>query len=470
MEDSEFRQTLFDAYEAKLNWYNNEELKNLLEEYRTLSTVTQNLITLLVKKGQIQSDPYKMDKKISDIVVPEDSQFLESERSVKLGARLSDFERTLDFICNLFQFSLNNLTLERLKKLANLNNFIDWKSVTNTASRANTRGLGECLANLKKSEEQLSFEVAQDCVHRAAKAVSNANQILKGVAEFQKEVFKIEIRKDVFEHPSYSVEKAQASINDAVGQIKKLFPQVMGKRAYYPELVDELVQEEYGANKEERRKELLKKFEIAVKVEEKKTATVDTKEMLMEAVRTISGMAPQLDIVIGKINENVALLESEHQSWMDKLIAAFRKAFNLKEPPIEYDVGIVDASTQTRRTESIRINEFITDLGKRSRIYNSLSVKKASGYVKLESQSEGAIEEYLIKQLAECNKLMVLLQALDEYFKSTVKNENKLKVKGLKMELTAMKNVMVKTNQRKADYSAYMEEAEQLKRLGIQNA
>lgn len=470
MEDSEFRQTLFDAYEAKLNWYNNEELKNLLEEYRTLSTVTQNLITLLVKKGQIQADPYKMDKKISDIVVPEDSQFLESERSVKLGARLSDFERTLDFICNLFQFSLNNLTLERLKKLANLNNFIDWKSVTNTASRANTRGLGECLANLKKSEEQLSFEVAQDCVHRAAKAVSNANQILKGVADFQKEVFKIEIRKDVFEHPSYSVEKAQASLNDAVGQIKKLFPQVMGKRAYYPELVDELVQEEYGAHKEERRKELLKKFEIAVKVEEKKATTVDTKEMLMEAVRTISGMAPQLDIVIGKINENVALLESEHQSWMDKLIAAFRKAFNLKEPPIEYDVGIVDASTQTRRTESIRINEFITDLGKRSRIYNSLSVKKASGYVKLESQSEGAIEEYLIKQLAECNKLMVLLQALDEYFKSTVKSENKLKVKGLKMELTAMKNVMVKTNQRKADYSAYMEEAEQLKRLGIQNA
>ena len=35
------------------------------------------------------------------------------------------------------------------------------------------------------------------------------------------------------------------------------------------------------------------------------------------------------------------------------------------------------------------------------------------------------------------------------------------------METTAIKNTMVKTNQRKAEYAAYVEEQSQMKKLGI---
>ena len=45
----------------------------------------------------------------------------------------------------------------------------------------------------------------------------------------------------------------------------------MGKRPFYSELVEELIQEEYGAEKEKLRANLLKKFEIINnKKEEKK--------------------------------------------------------------------------------------------------------------------------------------------------------------------------------------------------------
>ena len=76
----------------------------ILEEYRNLLGVVNNLINLLEKKGLIQPDPYKHDKKISDIAVPEEIPFLDSERSMVIGARLSDFESMLDFICNIFKF------------------------------------------------------------------------------------------------------------------------------------------------------------------------------------------------------------------------------------------------------------------------------------------------------------------------------------------------------------------------------
>jgi hypothetical protein len=75
--------------------------------------------------------------------------------------------------------------------------------------------------------------------------------------------------------------------------------------------------------------------------------------------------------------------------------------------------------------------------------------------------------EYLTKQISECNHLMQLLTALDDYFKSAPMVENRSRIKGLKMELTSLKNCIVKTNQRKAEYTALIEEEEQLKKLGI---
>ena len=38
------------------------------------------------------------------------------------------------------------------------------------------------------------------------------------------------------------------------------------------------------------------------------------------------------------------------------------------------------------------------------------------------------------------------------------------------MEMTAVKNTLVKTNQRKAEYSTIVEEQEQMKKLGIIHA
>jgi hypothetical protein len=59
------------------------------------------------------------------------------------------------------------------------------------------------------------------------------------------------------------------------------------------------------------------------------------------------------------------------------------------------------------------------------------------------------------------------LSALDEFFKSKVAAENRERIKGIKPELSALKNSYVKANQLRYEYSAQKEEEEQLKRLGV---
>jgi len=58
-----FSKELFSAFDAKLAWYDEEELPRLLSEYRKLHAYVENLINTLLNKGSIHEDPYKHDKK-----------------------------------------------------------------------------------------------------------------------------------------------------------------------------------------------------------------------------------------------------------------------------------------------------------------------------------------------------------------------------------------------------------------------
>ena len=468
METSDnFNKQLFELAEAKKNWYDTEEMIKILEEYRNLLGVVNNLINLLEKKGLIQPDPYKHDKKISDIAVPEEIPFLDSERSMGIGARLSDFESMLDFICNIFKFSVATVSVERIKTLLALNNYFQWNSLVPNSAKPNTKGLAEIIHAIKMGTDTLSVSVLNETINYASKTVSRINGLLKELTDFQKEIYKIEIRKCIFEHPSYSHEKAQKSNQEALQQIKKLFPQVLGKKPFYSELIDELIQEEYSPEKQKFRETLLKKFEISSNKKEEKKIQINTKELLMDAVRALGAAAPLFEQIVQKVDENHKVLQSEHNGFLDKLLALIRQAFNRPEKPVVYTVTVTEPLTQSRKQEDINYQDFITDINRRRRTYNSFSIKKAPGYVKIENQTEKAIQEYLAKQISECNRLMQLLAALDEYFKSAPAIENRPKIKGLKMELTSLKNCIVKTNQRKAEYTALIEEEEQLKKLGI---
>lgn len=465
----DFTTALFKAVDEKIQWYDSQELPKLLDEYRNYHSVIKNITTSLIKKGIVQADPYKHDKKITDIIIPDESSFSESDRALVLGTRLSEYESILDFLCNYFKFSVYNLTVDRIKKLVQLNNYFQWNSMVATSPKQNTRSLAECFTSIRMGSDPLSISMLNDSISYSNKSIIKINSILKGLTEFQKEVYKVEVRKNIFEHPEFSKENIGSSPENLRHLIKKHFTAVMGKKPFYTELIDEIIKEDYGADKEYRQKTLLAKFAIQQTSTEKKEVEVNTKEMIMEAVRSLGGVSTQLEQIIPKIDENQKLLESEHNSIWDKFYLLLRKAFNLSERPVEYKLQVFEPQTQTKHAEIIEYHKFLGDLLKRDKTYASISVRKSPGYMKFESMTESAILEYISTQLVECNNMMLLLSAVDDFFKTAVKIENRSKVKGIKMELNAMKNTLVKTNQRKAEYTALRDEQEQMKKLGISN-
>lgn len=470
MSEKNFSEQLIAAIDKKTDWFNSRELQNVLEQYRLMHTCEKTLYEFLLKKSLITPDPYKNDKKISDIVPPENAPFTDNERSMIIGMRLSDYDSTLDFLCNYYKFSVSNLQISNIKKLIDLNNAIQWNSFSVNSTNINTRTIATLLFNAKQGADALTVNMINDSVSKAGKAVLAINKSLKALTEFQREVYKGNIRKNVMSHPSFSAEKAASSPDDEKVQIKKLFQTTMGKTPYYNELIDEIIDEDHSPDKANLQKALLKKLEVENSSAQDSEEKIDTKSILLVALRVFGAMPGQISQAKEKIIENHEILESEHNTFFEKLKKALRKAFNIEEKPVFYQISITDQATDTVRHEKIDYQQFVRDLELRSRRYASAGIRKAPLYEKISQQSEEKILEYVNQQILECNKMLKILNGLDEFFKSAPLPQNRSKIKGLKMEITALKNSIVKANQRRSEYTAYIEEEAQLRKLGITNA
>ncbi|MBQ0050489.1 MAG: hypothetical protein KBT11_00320 [Treponema sp.] len=465
--NSNFTEQLLPALQSKAEWYDSEGLPEILDNFRLLHTCVKTLYDFLLKKSVITPDPYKLEKKISDITSPESAQFIENERSVIMGQRFSDYESVLDFLCNYYKFSVEHITLQNIKKLVDLANSILWNSFSVNNNRINTRVLATIIFDARQNSDALTASMINDSLSKASHAQTDIISQLKDFSEFQKEYYKGQVRKCVCMAPGYDAAKAAESPASELAMIRKNFSSGMGKVPFYNELIDEIVQEDHAGNKASLQQGVLAKLNIEVKKESKKETKVDTKAMLMDAILVLGATPPQLMQIAQKLQENHDVLESEHNSFMDKLKRAFRKAFGIQEKPLFYTITIVDPHTGSKRNERINYHQFVNDIATKARRYTAAGQKNSAGYQKVYALPEEKILEFVSAQIAECNKMLTLLNAMDEFFKAAASQENKSKIKGLKIDLTTLKNSIVKANQHRAEYTAYVEEEAQMKKLGI---
>ena len=96
-----------------------------------------------------------------------------------------------------------------------------------------------------------------------------------------------------------------------------------------------------------------------------------------------------------------------------------------------------------------------------------MASRTATTTQKLEAMQEEQLVGFLERNIKELQTLHKVLSALDEFFKAEVDKDDRDKVKGIKPELSTVKNALVKANAKRHEYNAQKEEEEQLRRLGV---
>ena len=465
-----FSKQIIEAVDAKAAWFDSTDLPKLHDSFRNIKGYITNLISVLSRKGFIQADPYKHEKKISTVAPIDDSPFLDTERSTVVGTRLSDYDNMLDFICSNVKFTVDAMQMDTIKKLVAFNNSIPWDALSNNSPKHTTKSLCDIINSVKNSNDTMAISMLNDILSLLAKENVSINEHLQSIADFQREYYKAQVRKNILELDSFNKDQARSSTSNAIAMIRKFFPQTMGKKPFYSELVNELIAEEFGPNAQALSMKLLSKLEIKANTTKQKTSNEpDQHEIIMGAIRILGSSSSQFEIVKKKLEENKTTIDNQQNNFFHKFGAAIRKAFGLRERPVEYKLTISEAVTHTTRTETVRIQDFIADIEKRSRVYAAIAIRKNAGYTKLDQLPDTKILEFLNKQLSECQKILVLLGALDTYFKTTASVVNSSKIRGIKIEISALKGILHKANQQKADFVAILEEKQQLQKLGIKN-
>lgn len=468
MEEDNFANELQQALSKKQEWYNSECLQELLMQYRLMHTCVKTLYETFVKKSLITPDPYRLDKKISEIIVPESSPFSENDIPKVFGERFSNYETMMDYICTYFRFSIENFSIATVKKLIDFNKVFEWNDLSMNNVKMNTRALAITISHAKNGAPNVVQSMINDSVAKSSQAVVVINKMLNELGIFMRELYKGGLRRDVFDHPEFDKQKAAESAEGELSEIKRLYTKITGKKNLYTDLVNEIIEEDHGPDKERKQQAVLERLSIkgTVKAETKKKAGPDLKEMLMQTVLAIGSSAPTLLQLHSKLTENFDVLFTRKATFWNRLIAALIKAFNLKEKEKICQLPVKDAKTGVERIQKLNVNEFLTDLFKKERIYNGVATKGIE-FQKISTANEDAILGFVNKQISELQSAFVIINSLDAYFKKEVANENKARVKGMQIELSALRNSIINANKKRSEYVSYREESEQMIKLGI---
>ena len=465
-ENVSFLSTLENALNSKAEEYAKTILPKLKDNFRLFLTSFQGIYQVLERKALIQKDPYKDEKKISEVQCPETGVVAESEKIEMVSIRMSDFDSQLDFLNNYYQFSIDFLTIERIKKLISLTNFIHWTELSESSTNFNTRILTELISKIKQGNDSLSMQLLQDSSKHMGVCSKEIKESLTKVSELLKEKYKLTLRQNLFSKMHLKGDAVISKIDAAVQAVRKKIVAEFGDIPFYPDLVKEIFNEDFSAQAKQLKETLLKRYEVKEGKSAKKEL-VSYKGILLEAIRLLSGAALHLEQILNKMQENILILEQKKLTVGDKFGIWLNKVFGKKKDPTVYEIEFLDPGTGTSRTLRLDMQTFSEKVRKKVHLLSTLSNKMSIAYGKLEKADEEKIFEFLNKNINEVNEFLRLFPGIDVFFKTEVIREQRSRIRGIKLEITAVKNCVIKSNQKKHEYVSRKEEVDQMKRLGI---
>jgi hypothetical protein len=164
--------------------------------------------------------------------------------------------------------------------------------------------------------------------------------------------------------------------------------------------------------------------------------------------------------------ENEDVLENQRGNLWEKIKRLMQQALNRTPPPVYYTLEYQDATRGTQVKEKINFSAFRSNMEKKAKVLAAIG-PRGQAQAKIDAMEEGPLAELLDRNIKDVQSIHKTLTALDDFFKAQTDPEDRGKIRGIKPDLSTIKNAFIKANQKRHEYSALKEEEEQLQRLGI---
>jgi hypothetical protein len=459
MADNEsYLSLLSQALRARADWIEKSVLAKFKEDLRTFQVSYAALYNIFLKKGLIHEDPYKQEARISELEVPESSGFSEAERVDKLTIRLAGYDNQLDFLVNFYQFNVEFLTLDRIKRIFGLIKFIDWAHLSMDSPFTMTKAMMELTISAKNGLDPMTTSLFNESLSKISRATGAIMGHLKVLSDYQRESFKFDLRSALTEN--MRAEEA------TLGNIKKKFSSAMPGQVFYPDLVEELIKEDYSDDGPALREKVLKNLQVAEAKPKVEKPQVSFKQILLDGLQVIGSTGNTMSEIAPKIDENEEMISDRKKTIWQKIRYLLQRIMGREPDPVVLALKYMDNVRGTSVQEKVNYSAFRTDLNKRIRVLTNYTLRGPAAQ-KLANMNDEQLIQILDRLIRDVQNTHKILGAMDEYFKAEALAGEREKVKGIKPELATIKNAVVRANQIRHEYSARKEEEEQMKKLGI---
>jgi len=449
--------TLQQVLITRKDWLETSEMEKLKDNLRAFQTSFASLYNIFLKKKLINEDPYKHETKISELEILESDNFSEAKRLEQLSIRLSNFDNQLDFLVNFYRLNVDFLNLERVKRIVGLVRYIDWINLSPDNASVMTKAVSELTNQSKAGVDTITLSIIGESLSRLSKTTALIITTLKDLNTYYRENYKLSVRQNVTQNMSES----EASMDN----IRKKIPTAMPGTPFYKELIEEIIKEDYSSSGQDLKDVLLSS--LMLKTEKRKTVkpVVEYKNILLDGIQVIGGASKSLSEIALKLDENHAVFESEKKGFLYVIKELIRQITNAEPEEVVYIVEYLDQTKDTMVKEKVNFHQFRDELDKKIKILSSFV--KGAAYNKIAAMAEEQVIGYLERNIKDIQTIHKTLNALDDFFKTKATPGDRVKIKGIKPELSALKNTFVKANQLKYEYGAQKEEDEQMKRLKL---
>jgi len=465
-----FNEELKSILDQRLQYLDSDLLMKTKESFKLYYHAFNAIFMLLLKKALIREDPYKHEYKITEISMPSTTTFPESEKETELGIRLSFYNAQLEYVYNHYLFSCNYLSNKRIKLLKNLLSYIDWELVSETSENLITRIIAGMLRKIRQGSDQIAISL----INTSATQMSSTKKILftnlDMVKDFHNETYKLLVRQKIIENPNINNYGSSHSAENTLSVIKKKFSETLVDQPFLPELIGEIINEEFSPDSVIVQKTLMAKLssfkhELQQKKEKaivKKQPSINT---LLNAALSTCSVSGHVKAVIGKLENNFTVLSQPQGSAFMRWL---QKAFNSnKRKGKIFNIEYIDDTSGIKKMERIDAN---TVMQKYQALFSGLNTEK----IKSTFSAFGSLEEkenFLTSFIEDYNKklksFIQQVDGIDKYTKNEAKKQkiSSAQIKGSIVEINTIKNAIIKSKQLSHEYISDKEEYNQLKSL-----
>jgi hypothetical protein len=462
MAENAWYSALQEAMAQRYEWLSNSEIPKLRSSFRQFHTSYSTLYGLLLNKGAIVADPYKNESKVSDLVLPETGSLNDTGRHDQFSLRLANYDNLLDYIVNFYSLSVEILTQDKIKILLAVLKFIDWVHPTPDSASHNTQAMANIITiERQHPSDPISAKHFSESLKKLEATTKEITALLKEFSDYNREAYKIAVREKII--------SGLLSSEVTLANIKKKFPGVFKGQPFYTELIEEILREDYSPDAPVLQKRVLKNLavESADEKKEKEKQPESFKPYLIEGLNALGSAGITLGEILVKVDANHKLFQNKKKSLGEKIKEIFAAIINKEPDPVVYVCESVDPNRNgSLIKEKIPYNQFQDELEKKGKILRALAAN-GSAVAKLEAMEENQLSDLLERNIRDMQIYHRQLLFFDEFFKSEVDQEDKGKVRGIKPDLSTIKNAIAKAAAKKQDYIAAKEEAAQFKKLGI---